>query len=84
MSVQFARPNGHTLDLANGIASRLLYVIGYPVGEDSDGWMSCATARDAVDDIKTWPIARRPEFLAEFEAVVAEHEQAGWDTIRWS
>lgn len=85
MSVNFQCPDGSTLDLTNGDASKLLYALGYTVSEDSDGEMYTKTARSAVEDVKTWGCEEQPDFLAEFEKfVVAPAEAAGWEKIKWT
>lgn len=71
------------LDVSNGLASRLLRAIGYPVGEDSDGSMPIKEALEGIQRAKG-TMGEDEKYLGYLEELVTSLQADGADLLSWS
>lgn len=78
MSVSF-----RGLGLNNGLASRLLGAIGYPVGESSAGSMRVDEMLTGIEAAKSKVTSDDAPYLRMLEKVVLQVQEDGDEVLEW-
>lgn len=72
-----------TLDVTNGLASRLLHAMGYPVGEETAGTMPLKAAIAGIENAKAVVSAEDRVFLDHLAEVCADLKRARRTELVW-
>lgn len=84
MSVSFHGVGENSLDLNNGLATRLLVALGHDPGMDSAGSMSLAGIRDKMEAAFPLLDSQDLEYLEMLRDIIEELKEAGHTTLTWS
>lgn len=83
MSVSFIGDGAYTLDLNNGLASRLLRAMGYEVTEETSGSMSIFAAEAGILQAKKILAEDDLEYLTYLSELVQELKVTGRTELTW-
>lgn len=83
MSVSFQGIKGRTLDLNNGLASRLLDAIGYGVGEATHGQMPIQRALEGIERAKKSVAEEDAKYLVWLGELAQGVADAKGRTLTW-
>lgn len=83
MSVSFFGTNGHTLDVNNGLASRLLSALNLP-SNGTAGSADLSTAKERFKEARSKLSGEDLEYLDDLERQVDNLLKAGETTLEWS
>jgi len=83
MSVSFIGDGIYTLDLSNGLASRLLRAMGYVVTEETCGSMSIPSAEAGILLARLTLSLDDIEYLDYLEELVKELKVSGRTELTW-